>query len=108
ETRSDGDDVRRDRPRPAAAAQMRLRPGWALEPRQGVPAIAPLCGARPAACPSRPPASPRPAEILKKLPSCKGAKDTQRSEGAPSRILGVRCGKELLPSDVPFHSRRSA
>ena len=34
-----GDDVQRDRPGAAAAAQMRLRPGRAAQPRQGVPQL---------------------------------------------------------------------
>ena len=47
-----GDDVRRDRPRASAAPQMRVRSRRPAQPRQGLPAAAPLRRARPAACPA--------------------------------------------------------
>src|SRR5215212_9813400 len=46
EARSHAGNVFRDRPRPAAAGEMRLRPGRLAQSRKGVSDAAPLCGAR--------------------------------------------------------------
>ena len=85
EARPDGRDVRRDRPGAPATPQMRLRPGRAAQPRQGVSDLASLRRTGPAARPSRAAAAPRSAAVLieklKRRPGTAG----RRTSGAARR-----------------------
>ena len=67
EARSDARDVQPDRPRPADAGQMRLRPEPPFEPRQGVPAASPLRRTRPHAHLRRQAAVPQHPEVLRNV-----------------------------------------
>src|SRR5215208_5211285 len=67
EARSHARNVFRDRPRPAAAGEMRLRPGRLAQSRKGVSDATPVCGARTHACAPRKGAVSRAAAILMKI-----------------------------------------
>src|SRR5437763_5508944 len=74
---------------------MRLRPGRAIEPREGVPATAPLRRTRPPARPPRPPAAPGAAAVLVR----------RRSLGVLGKIVGNLEPRRLAADkNVPLRS----
>ena len=93
EARPDAGDVLRDRPQPAAAAEMRLRRAGPAQPRQGVSEAAPLRRARPPARARRQGAVPGYSAVLSVV--------RRSSESPPRRHPARSCPRPFPRSSRP-------